>query len=135
MFYLTVGIPCVNPLPPCLLRPSGLKYEKAKEWRIPCVNAQWLCDILLGNFEALRQIQHSRYSNFNLQEPLIPNQHLVQNLLGTGFRSLTVGARGLEMEGFVKLDSHLLNIGVNIITFSPFGLNFRCLAGSCEGFA
>ncbi|CDQ65665.1 unnamed protein product [Oncorhynchus mykiss] len=62
--------------------PSGLKYEKAKEWRIPCVNAQWLCDILLGNFEALRQIQHSRYSNFNLQEPLIPNQHLVQNLLG-----------------------------------------------------
>uniref|UniRef100_A0A8C8G2D2 PAX-interacting protein 1 n=1 Tax=Oncorhynchus tshawytscha TaxID=74940 RepID=A0A8C8G2D2_ONCTS len=91
--------------------PSGLKYEKAKEWRIPCVNAQWLCDILLGNFEVLRQVQHSRYSNFNLQEPLIPNQHLVQNLLGTGFRSLTVGARGLEMEVFVKLDSHLLNIG------------------------
>uniref|UniRef100_A0A8C7UK83 PAX-interacting protein 1 n=1 Tax=Oncorhynchus mykiss TaxID=8022 RepID=A0A8C7UK83_ONCMY len=62
--------------------PSGLKYEKAKEWRIPCVNAQWLCDILLGNFEVLRQVQHSKYSNFNLQEPLIPNQHLVQNLLG-----------------------------------------------------
>uniref|UniRef100_A0A673XUY9 PAX-interacting protein 1 n=1 Tax=Salmo trutta TaxID=8032 RepID=A0A673XUY9_SALTR len=62
--------------------PSGLKYEKAKEWRIPCVNAQWLCDILLGNFEVLRQVQHSRYSNFNLQEPLIPNQHLVQTLLG-----------------------------------------------------
>ena len=64
-------------------RPSGLKYEKAKEWRIPCVNAQWLCDILLGNFEALRQVQHSRYSNYNLQEPLVPNQHLAHNLLGT----------------------------------------------------
>lgn len=63
-------------------RPSGLKYEKAKEWRIPCVNAQWLCDILLGNFEALRQIQHSRYTQFNLAEPLAPNTHLVQNLLG-----------------------------------------------------
>ncbi|KAK1173993.1 PAX-interacting protein 1-like [Acipenser oxyrinchus oxyrinchus] len=61
--------------------PSGLKYEKAKEWRIPCVNAQWLCDILLGNFEALRQIQHSRYSVFSLQDPLAPNQHLVSNLL------------------------------------------------------
>ncbi|XP_053117702.1 PAX-interacting protein 1 isoform X2 [Hemicordylus capensis] len=60
---------------------SGLKYEKAKEWRIPCVNAQWLCDILLGNFEALRQIQHNRYTVFNLQEPLAPNQHLVLNLL------------------------------------------------------
>ncbi|XP_044280815.1 PAX-interacting protein 1 isoform X2 [Varanus komodoensis] len=61
--------------------PSGLKYEKAKEWRIPCVNAQWLCDILLGNFDALRQIQHNRYTVFNLQEPLAPNQHLILNLL------------------------------------------------------
>lgn len=60
---------------------NGLKYEKAKEWRIPCVNAQWLCDILLGNFEALRQIQHNRYTVFSLQEPLAPNQHLVLNLL------------------------------------------------------
>lgn len=61
--------------------PSGLKYEKAKEWRIPCVNAQWLCDILLGNFEALRQIQHSKYTQFNLPDPLAPNHHLVHNLL------------------------------------------------------
>uniref|UniRef100_A0A8C8VIV0 PAX-interacting protein 1 n=1 Tax=Pelusios castaneus TaxID=367368 RepID=A0A8C8VIV0_9SAUR len=60
---------------------TGLKYEKAKEWRIPCVNAQWLCDILLGNFEALRQIQHNRYTVFNLQDPLSPTQHLVLNLL------------------------------------------------------
>lgn len=66
----------------CLLRPSGLKYEKAREWKIPCVNAQWLCDILLGNFEALRQIQHSRYSIYTHPEPLQPNLQLVQNLLG-----------------------------------------------------
>lgn len=65
-----------------LFRPSGLKYEKAKEWKIPCVNAQWLCDILLGNFEALRQIQHSRYSIYTHPEPLVPNPQLVQNLLG-----------------------------------------------------
>ncbi|XP_069814980.1 PAX-interacting protein 1 [Dendropsophus ebraccatus] len=61
--------------------PSGMKYEKAKEWRIPCVNALWLCDILLGNFEALRQIQNSRYTVFNLQDPLAPSSHLVSNLL------------------------------------------------------
>lgn len=67
---------------PCLLRSVGLKYEKAKEWKIPCVNAQWLCDILLGNFDALRQIQHSRYSVFTHPEPLAPNPQLVHNLLG-----------------------------------------------------
>ncbi|XP_072110162.1 PAX-interacting protein 1 isoform X1 [Mobula birostris] len=61
--------------------PCGLKYEKAKEWRIPCVNALWLCDILLGNFDALRQIQHSRYTVFGLQDPLAPNSQLVANLL------------------------------------------------------
>lgn len=64
-------------------RAVGLKYEKAKEWKIPCVNAQWLCDILLGNFDALRQIQHSRYSVFTHPEPLAPNSQLVHNLLGT----------------------------------------------------
>ncbi|KAM9308195.1 PAX-interacting protein 1 [Gastrophryne carolinensis] len=61
--------------------PTGMKYEKAKEWRIPCVNALWLCDILLGNFEALRQIQNPRYTGFNLQDPLAPSSHLVSNLL------------------------------------------------------
>lgn len=59
-----------------------MKYEKAKEWRIPCVNALWLCDILLGKFEALRQIQNTRYSVFNLQDPLAPSSHLVSDLLG-----------------------------------------------------
>ncbi|XP_066093386.1 PAX-interacting protein 1 isoform X2 [Saccopteryx bilineata] len=61
--------------------PTGLKYEKAKEWRIPCVNAQWLGDILLGNFEALRQVQYSRYTAFNLPDPFAPTPHLVFSLL------------------------------------------------------
>lgn len=46
------------------------------------MNAQWLGDILLGNLEALRQIQYSRYTAFSLQDPFAPTQHLVTNLLG-----------------------------------------------------
>ncbi|EPY79876.1 hypothetical protein CB1_000880045 [Camelus ferus] len=68
--------------------PTGLKYEKAREWRIPCVNAQWLGDILLGNFEALRQIQYGRYTAFNLQDPFAPTPHLVLNLLGSPLNSV-----------------------------------------------
>lgn len=63
-------------------RPAGLKYEKAREWRIPCVNAQWLGDILLGDFEALREMQCRRYAVFSLPDPFAPAQHLVLNLLG-----------------------------------------------------
>ncbi|XP_049718622.1 PAX-interacting protein 1 isoform X1 [Elephas maximus indicus] len=72
--------------------PTGLKYEKAKEWRIPCVNAQWLGDILLGNFEALRQIQYSRYTAFTLQDPFAPTQQLVLNLLDAWRVPLKVSA-------------------------------------------
>lgn len=46
------------------------------------MNAQWLGDILLGNFEALRQVHYGRYTAFNLQEPFAPTPHLVFNLLG-----------------------------------------------------
>lgn len=67
---------------PCAHRPVGLKYEKAREWRIPCVNVQWLSDILLGNLEALRQAQCSRYSVFNLPDPFAPAPPLVFSLLG-----------------------------------------------------
>ncbi|GLD67180.1 PAX-interacting protein 1 isoform X1, partial [Lates japonicus] len=74
---------------------SGLKYEKAKEWKIPCVNAQWLCDILLGNFEALRQIQHSRYSIYTDSEPLVPNTQLVQNLLAAWRTPIKVSPEAL----------------------------------------
>ncbi|XP_037372197.1 PAX-interacting protein 1 [Talpa occidentalis] len=72
--------------------PTGLKYEKAKEWRIPCVNAQWLGDILLGNFEALRQLQCSRYTTFSLQDPFAPAQHLVLGLLDAWRVPLKVSA-------------------------------------------
>ncbi|XP_030016739.1 PAX-interacting protein 1 isoform X2 [Sphaeramia orbicularis] len=75
--------------------PSGLKYEKAKEWKIPCVNAQWLCDILLGNFEALRQIQHSRYSIYSHPDPLVPNPQLVQNLLSAWRTPIKVSPEAL----------------------------------------
>ncbi|KAJ8775838.1 hypothetical protein J1605_016065 [Eschrichtius robustus] len=73
-------------------RPTGLKYEKAKEWRIPCVNAQWLGDILLGNLEALRQIQYGRYTTFSLQDPFAPAPHLVSNLLDAWRVPLKVSA-------------------------------------------
>lgn len=63
-------------------RPAGPKYEKAREWRIPCVNAQWLSDILLGNLEALRQVQGGRYTTFGLPDPFAPAPALVFNLLG-----------------------------------------------------
>ncbi|RUS89229.1 hypothetical protein EGW08_003039 [Elysia chlorotica] len=40
---------------------GGMKFEKAKEWRIAVVNVQWLSDLVLGNMDALRLPVHVRY--------------------------------------------------------------------------
>ncbi|XP_078719595.1 PAX-interacting protein 1 [Lampetra fluviatilis] len=61
--------------------PSGMKFDKAREWRVPCVNITWLCDVLAGNLEALRQPQHVRYTTFSLADPFAPDRQLVANLL------------------------------------------------------
>ncbi|KAL8572757.1 hypothetical protein ACOMHN_030339 [Nucella lapillus] len=42
-------------------RPGGMKFEKAKEWRVPVVNVQWLSDLVLGEMEALRLPVQMRY--------------------------------------------------------------------------
>ncbi|XP_043753332.1 PAX-interacting protein 1-like [Cervus elaphus] len=72
--------------------PTGLKYEKAKEWQIPCVNVKWLGDILLGNFEALQQTQYGCYTAFGLQDHFAPTTHLVVNLLDAWRVPLKVSA-------------------------------------------
>ncbi|KAL5006232.1 hypothetical protein ScPMuIL_015038 [Solemya velum] len=41
--------------------PNGLKYEKAREWRIPVVNVHWLSDMVLGNLDALKLPVNSKY--------------------------------------------------------------------------
>ena len=44
-----------------LFRPGGMKFEKAKEWRVPVVNVQWLSDLVLGQMDALRLPVQMRY--------------------------------------------------------------------------
>ena len=44
-----------------LFSPDGVKYQKAKEWRIPVVNVLWLSDLILGHMDALKLPIHNRY--------------------------------------------------------------------------
>ncbi|GMS93684.1 hypothetical protein PENTCL1PPCAC_15859, partial [Pristionchus entomophagus] len=39
--------------------PSSEKFEKAREWGVPTVNLQWLCDAYLGH--PSRDLEHPRY--------------------------------------------------------------------------
>ena len=72
--------------------------------------AQWLGDILLGNFEALRQTQYGRYTAFGLQDSFAPTPQLVLNLLG---KRVAPRGRGLVLQapllasGWCRFLSHL----------------------------
>nr|XP_039255232.1 PAX-interacting protein 1-like [Styela clava] len=43
----------------------SLKYDKAREWRIPCVNVHWLRDVMQGDTEALKDPGQEKYQNFD----------------------------------------------------------------------
>lgn len=43
----------------------SLKYDKAREWKLPCVNVHWLRDVMLGDTEALNNPNLAKYQNFD----------------------------------------------------------------------
>ncbi|XP_071955134.1 PAX-interacting protein 1-like isoform X2 [Antedon mediterranea] len=63
-------------------RLEGEKFGKAREWRIPFVNLQWLSDLILGRVEGVRNYASPRYQQYDLEDPFridsYQNIHLLQ---------------------------------------------------------
>ncbi|XP_021954096.1 uncharacterized protein LOC110850826 isoform X1 [Folsomia candida] len=51
-------------------KPEGLKYQKAREWKIPVVNTQFIAELFLGHASALQMIHSPKYQCFNPDQPL-----------------------------------------------------------------
>lgn len=66
----------------CSIRLEGDKFNKAREWKIPCVNVQWLHDVLFGHYEALQLPTAQKYQQFNLDDPFKVDYALVPHLMG-----------------------------------------------------
>lgn len=60
---------------------EGQKYGHAKKWGTPVVNAQWLTDIMLGNFTALNQLEHIKYQQFPMPPQFSFDPILVPTLM------------------------------------------------------
>ncbi|KAG8190391.1 hypothetical protein JTE90_022034 [Oedothorax gibbosus] len=58
---------------------EGKKVKKAREWRVPCVNAAWLHDLLCGHLEAMRLSLAHKYQQY--EEPLTMDYALVPHLM------------------------------------------------------
>ncbi|XP_035826554.1 PAX-interacting protein 1 [Aplysia californica] len=67
-------------------KPGGMKFEKAKEWRIAVVNVQWLSDLVLGHMDALRLPVHVRYLQVGQGREFYMDLTRVTHLMG-GWKS------------------------------------------------
>lgn len=62
-------------------RAKGLKFDKAREWKIPVVNANWLQDILLGDLSPLKLPVNQKFLTL-VDEPLKLDLFKVARLMG-----------------------------------------------------
>lgn len=61
--------------------PSGQKYEKAKEWRIPTVTVQWLNEVMFGNMSGPQSVNNPKFSNFKVEDQFKIDYALVPHLM------------------------------------------------------
>ncbi|XP_078579620.1 PAX-interacting protein 1-like [Branchiostoma floridae x Branchiostoma japonicum] len=88
-------------------RPEGEKHKKALEWRTPCLNVQWLSDIILGNFDAIKQMGLPKYQNFSASEPFQLDYHYVKAVMGPWTTALQLSQDALQ------------NLSRNRVLFTP----------------
>uniref|UniRef100_A0A8C4NFH0 PAX-interacting protein 1 n=1 Tax=Eptatretus burgeri TaxID=7764 RepID=A0A8C4NFH0_EPTBU len=92
--------------------PCGMKYEKAREWRIPCVNVAWLCAVMAGSTDAIQHLQHERFSLYNLLEAFSPERHLLTALLAAWknpiqiSRDALIASRNISRRKLSELSCH-----------------------------
>jgi PAX-interacting protein 1 len=65
-----------------IYRPEGPKYLKAREWKVPVVNAQFLSELFLGHTNALQMMHSPKYQCFNSDQSLRLDYTLAPNLMG-----------------------------------------------------
>ncbi|XP_033118535.1 PAX-interacting protein 1-like isoform X2 [Anneissia japonica] len=57
-------------------RLEGAKFVKAREWRIPIVNLQWLSDLFLGRMNGVRSYSSPRYQQYEMDDPFRIDSYL-----------------------------------------------------------
>ena len=65
-----------------------MKYERAKEWRIPVVNVNWLSDLLLGQLDALKIPTNQKYLRLNQENDFHIDLRKVLRLMGAYYYPL-----------------------------------------------
>lgn len=88
---------------------EGPKFQKAREWRKPVVTTTWLAQVYFGFLNAIHQIHHPKYQQFNLpayqQDPLKFELHMAGNFLAAWRIPVKITPESLDK--FNKLPAQL----------------------------
>lgn len=63
-------------------RKEGKKVLKAKSWRIPVVNVQWLHDLMFGLVDALKLPMAHKYQQYDVDSPFAVDYSAIPFLMG-----------------------------------------------------
>nr|SVE77471.1 EOG090X027U [Daphnia lumholtzi] len=88
---------------------EGPKFQKAREWRKPVVTTTWIAQVYFGFLNAINQIHHPKYQQFNLpayqQDPLKFELHMAGNFLAAWRIPVKITPESLDK--FNKLPAQL----------------------------
>ncbi|XP_057378838.1 PAX-interacting protein 1-like isoform X2 [Daphnia carinata] len=88
---------------------EGPKFQKAREWRKPVVTTTWIAQVYFGFLNAIHQIHHPKYQQFNLpayqQDPLKFELHMAGNFLAAWRIPVKITPESLDK--FNKLPAQL----------------------------
>nr|SVE74992.1 EOG090X027U [Daphnia dolichocephala] len=90
-------------------KPEGPKFQKAREWRKPVVTTTWIAQVYFGFLNAINQIHHPKYQQFNLpayqQDPLKFELNMAGNFLAAWRIPVKITPESLDK--FNKLPAQL----------------------------
>lgn len=61
---------------------EGQKFTRAREWKLPVVNIQFLNELLLGNQSCMQMIHSPKYQHFTLEQPFRFDINIAPHLMG-----------------------------------------------------
>nr|SVE74053.1 EOG090X027U [Daphnia barbata] len=90
-------------------KPEGPKFQKAREWRKPVVTTTWIAQVYFGFLNAITQIHHPKYQQFNLpayqQDPMKFELNMAGNFLAAWRIPVKITPESLDK--FNKLPAQL----------------------------
>lgn len=112
---------------------TNAKVKKAKDWKIPVVNVQWLSELVMGHFVALKFPDSAKYQDFSAEDPFRLDYSLVPELMSKFLLIINYPVHYYEVLSIESIIFTLLARNCSLLLF--FSLKYlRASTANCSNF-